>query len=188
MKPLCVFLVWILVSGAALTAQAPRVRLIDPLASMAYIRGHDQSGTFRALVAELEASDLIVHIVTATGLPGSVAGTTRFAGRGGESRYVRIDLSAVVSKWVGETEKRIDLAAWLTAKQRVSILAHELQHACEIARSGARSSSAIDALFRAIGTSTTIPGGFETAQAEAAGRTVWIELDAWRVRTRISGR
>ena len=171
MKPLCVFLVWILVSGAALTAQAPRVRLIDPLASMAYIRGHDQSGTFRALVAELEASDLIVHIVTATGLPGSVAGTMRFAGRGGESRYVRIDL-----------------AAWLTAKQRVSILAHELQHACEIARSGAGASSAIDALFRAIGTSATIPGGFETAQAEAAGRTVWIELDAWRVRTRTSER
>ena len=100
-----------------------------------------------------------------------MAGTTRFAGRGGESRYVRIDLSA-----------------WLTAKQRVSILAHELQHACEIARSGAGSSGAIDALFRAIGTGATIPGGFETAQAEAAGRTVWIELDAWRVRTRISGR
>ena len=171
MKPLCVFLVWILVSGAALTAQAPRVRPLDPLASMAYVRGHDQSGTFRALVAELEASDLIVHIVTATGLPGGVAGTTRFAGRGGESRYVRIDL-----------------AAWLTAKQRVSILAHELQHACEIARSGAGSSVAIDALFRAIGTSATIPGGFETAQAEAAGRTVWIELDAWRVRTRTSER
>jgi hypothetical protein len=129
-------------------------------------RGHDQSGTFRALVAELEASDLIVHIVTATGLPGGVAGTTRFAGRGGESRYVRIDL-----------------AAWLTAKQRVSILAHELQHACEIARSDAGSSGAIDALFRAIGTFATIPGGFETAQAEAAGRMVWTELDGRRLRT-----
>jgi hypothetical protein len=168
MKALCALVVSLIVSGVSSAGQAPRVRPLDGVASLAYDRGLRQSETFRALVAELEASNLIVHIVTTTGLPGGVAGTTRFAGRHGGSRYVRIDL-----------------AASLSGKGRVSILAHELQHACEIARSDADSRGAVDALYRAIGTIAPLgPSGFETAGAQAAGRTVWGELDARRRRAR----
>jgi hypothetical protein len=160
MKPSSVFVVSIVLSGAAVSAQTPRVRPLDPVAAMAFAQGHEKSETFRALVAELEASDLIVHVVTAVGLPGGVAGTTRFAGSLGGARYVRIDL-----------------AGMLIARQRVSILAHELQHACEIARSGAGSSGAIDALYRGIGTTATIPGGSKPRRPKPqAGRCGW----SWR--------
>ena len=80
---------------------------------------------------------------------------------------------------------RIDLASSLTYRSRVAIFGHELQHACEIARSGAASSHAVSALFRAIGKASPVaPGGFETLEAEAAGRQVLAELVAGRARAR----
>ena len=68
---------------------------------------------------------------------------------------------------------------------RVSILAHELQHARELAQSGASSSSAVRDLYQAIG--RVADGGaarFETADAERVGRLVWVEMGEARTRVR----
>jgi hypothetical protein len=152
----------------AWAAEDPRVRRLDPAVALAYEAGYRESSTFRALVAELHASDLIVHVVSSVALPSGVGGTTRFVGTIGGSRYVRIDL-----------------ASSLTYRSRTAVLGRELHHACEIARSGAASSRAVEALFRVIGRASPVaPGGFETLEAEAAGRLVLAELIAGRGRAR----
>lgn len=160
MKLSCMVLVCSLFVCPAWAAEDPRVRLLDPAVVLAHEAGSRNSSTFRELVAELQASDVIVHVVSSVALPSGVGGTTRFVGTIGGARYVRIDL-----------------ASSLTYRSRVAILAHELQHACEIARSGAGSSDAVNALFRAIGKASPIaPGGFETLEAEITGWLVWAEL------------
>jgi hypothetical protein len=168
MKSLCLLVVSVLVGGPSMAAQAPRIRPLDPLTSVAYERGHRQSARFRALVTELDESDLIVHIVTTGALPPGVSGTTRLVTHLGGARYVRVEL-----------------ASSLTLKMRVAILAHELQHACELARSGASTSIAVRALYQAIG--RVADGGgerFETTDAERVGRQVWTELGEARARAR----
>jgi hypothetical protein len=140
--------------------ELPRVRPLDSVAADALARGQHRSARFRALVAELAASDLIVHVVTSHGLQAGLVGTTRLVAGIGEARYVRIDL-----------------AASLPWPLRVATLGHELQHACELARSTASTSGAVRALYEQIGRgSITAGGAFETADAEQAGREVWLEL------------
>jgi len=119
-------------------------------------------------VTELAASDLIVHIVTTATLPPGVSGTTRLVTHLGGARYLRVEL-----------------ASSLTLKMRVAILAHELQHACELARSGARTPNAVRALYQTIGRMADGRAErFETGDAERVGRLVWVELGERRARAR----
>jgi len=111
-------------------------------------------------VRELQAPELIVHLATTTSLPASAAGAARFVTRTGGYRYVRIDLDRS-----------------LLPHTRAAILGHELQHACEIARSSAASVEAIRALFLAIG--ELVRGANDTYETPAAAHTarlVWREL------------
>jgi hypothetical protein len=165
MKALISVVVYALVISVCLAAESPRVRPVDPVAAQAFERGQHHSTTFRALVDELGQSDLIVHVVTNPTLPYGIRGATRFVATLGGVRYVRVDISSALSE-----------------KARTSVLAHELRHACEIARSTARSPAEVAALYRDIG--ETIATGFETDAADAAGRMVWSELNAWRRRRR----
>lgn len=119
-------------------------------------------------MTELAASDLIVHIVTTATLPPGVSGTTRLVTHLGGARYLRVEL-----------------ASSLTLKMRVAILAHELQHACELARSGARTPNAVRALYQTIGRMADGRAErFETGDAERVGRLVWVELGERRARAR----
>jgi hypothetical protein len=111
-------------------------------------------------VAKLQASNVIVHVETRTVLPFGAAGTTRLAGATASHRYVRIivfrDPLPVI---------------------RLAVLGHELQHACEIARSQARDTNGMRALFTAIGRPS--PGEEATFETEAAilvSRAVWFEV------------
>jgi len=88
----------------------------------------------------------------------------RFVARLGDTRYIRIDLAAMAPP---------DL--------RVATLAHELQHACEVARSHAGSHAAVRLLYRAIG--REVPGSrdaYETDGAQHIGAEVWAELRSRR--------
>ncbi len=119
-------------------------------------------------MTELAASDLIVHIVTTATLPPGVSGTTRLVTHLGGARHLRVEL-----------------ASSLTLKMRVAILAHELQHACELARSGARTPNAVRALYQTIGRMADGRAErFETGDAERVGRLVWVELGERRARAR----
>ena len=80
--------------------------------------GRSRSSSARC-VDELDASDVIVHVVASPALPTGMIGTMRFVAQLGGARYVRIDLASLAAPDV-----------------RVATLAHELQHACEVARSG----------------------------------------------------
>jgi hypothetical protein len=161
MKASCVLVVSMLAAALPARAQpAPHVRALDPIAGMALERGVNESARFRALLDQLGASDLIVHVVATPALPLGRMGTMRFVARLGDTRYVRIDLASMAPP---------DL--------RVATLAHELQHACEVAQSDAGSHDAVRRLYRAIG--QAVPGArdaFETDGAQQAAAQVWGEL------------
>jgi hypothetical protein len=80
----------------------------------------DASASVRRLVAELEASDLIVLVSVRPPTPDesrrSFRGSLRLAGVGHGQRFASV--------WVDE---------WAGARERVGLLAHELQHAVELA-------------------------------------------------------
>jgi hypothetical protein len=137
-----------------------RVRALDKSAQAALNRGLSSSSHFRRLVAEIEASDLIVHVMIAISLPGSADGATQLTSAGRDDRYARILLSSDVPR-----------------EHRTAILAHELQHACEIARSGARDAAAVRRLYETIGRAVDSQSEtYETTAAIEAGLQVWSEL------------
>ena len=164
MKVSCALVVcWLVVVAAPFPAAAQsqrRVRALDVAAAAALERGLVHSPLFRRLVAELEASDLIVHVVTGIALPAKAAGVTRLVWAGPRDRYVRIMISGDLPR-----------------AQRPAILAHELQHACEIARSPARDTAAVRSLFQTIGQPGDSPSEtYETDAAIDAGIEVWLDL------------
>ena len=149
-------------------AQGAHVRGLDPPAAGALERGQHRSQRFRELVEELNQSDVIVHVVTSAGFTAGVAGTTRFVARIAGTRYLRVDL-----------------ASTLTFELQVVILAHELQHACEVARSAASSSSGVRALYQDIGKAVSgYTDVFETADAVRTGDVVRNQLRGGRGRLR----
>ena len=160
MRALCVFVVYLFMAPLA-AAQDEHVRALDPWAAEALRLGIERSQTVRDLIAELERSDVIVHIETRAVLPLSAAGTTRLGGATASHRYVRIAL-------VRDPMPVI----------RVAVLGHELQHACEIARSTAKNGQDMRALFEEIGRPS--PGertAYETEAAIRVSRAVWYEVN-----------
>jgi hypothetical protein len=166
MKASCVLVVSMMMAVAveAAAEPEPHVRALDMISSAALARGLEESERFRRLLDELEASDVIVHIVASPSLPTGMMGTMRFVAQIGGARYVRIDLASLA-----------------VPDGRVATLAHELQHACEIARSEAGSHAAVRDLYRSIG--HKVPGArdsFETDDARRTGTDVWSELRSSR--------
>lgn len=162
MKSMFVLIVSMLVSAAGPGAQSHAVRPLDTVAAEAFALGLRRSDTFLELVAQLERSDLIVHVVTSRDLPSTLTGTTRFVAERGHARYVRIAV-----------------AARLSPTSRVSVIGHELQHALEIASSGAHTNDAVLAFYQAAGRkASTVADGWETTAAEAIERRIWIEMNS----------
>jgi hypothetical protein len=152
----------LLVFGTASAGAQPtaHVRAMDAVAAQALSRGLEESAAFRALVETLDASDVIVHVVAWPALPMGLRGSMLFVARVAETRYVRVDLASLTP-----------------ADQRVASLAHELHHACELARSAAATQDAVRALYRTIG--KQVPGtinAFETDLAERTAAQVWSEI------------
>jgi hypothetical protein len=146
-------------SGREAAGQAA-VRGLDAWANEALQRGRGGAVLVRTLLAVVAASDLIVHVESADGLPHGLAGMTRFVAATAQHRYVRITLSRQ-----------------LAPDARAATLAHELQHACELARSQARSREEMQHLYEAIGYRITGRRNFyETSAAATAGARAWAEL------------
>ena len=139
------------------------VRGLDEWAMESIERGHMGSPTVRALVRDLAASDLIVHVGTSTTLPHGVGGMTQLVFDAGKYRYARITLDRN-----------------LTPDPRAAMLAHELQHALELARSEARTDEAVLDLYRRIGHRV---GGqrpsYDTLAAQRAGARAGAELQGY---------
>ena len=144
--------------GAAqsLPAAAPRLRPLDARATDAIKTGLSRSLTFRALVDELERSDLVVYVYTTPYLSQYVSGGLSFVGVSASMRFLKIALD-------------LDL----TPDQTVYVLAHELQHALEIARAtDVRTQGDFDAFYRHIDVGGALAHTFETAEARLMGQRV----------------
>lgn len=92
------------------------VRLTDALMQGAFDMGMERSATFRGLVESLRGSDLIVYASSELTMPMPIVGEIHFLTTAGTHRYLRVLIRADLSPW-----------------ERAAMLAHELQHAREIA-------------------------------------------------------
>jgi hypothetical protein len=130
-------MVTILILAASLSAQsAPtsHVRTSDARIAALIEAGLAGSKTFRQLVDTLNASDVIVYVETQQARPalGGYLAHTMFSPEG--ARYLRVSVrTRGADRWL------------------VAVLAHELQHAVEVAEHPeVRDADALDRLFRQI--------------------------------------
>ena len=167
------FLVTILLS-AVLTAvvsgqAAPHIRILDPELKALFEHGLDQSPTLRAVVAEIDATPVLVFAECHFHLPTGVAGRLNFVTSVKSIRYVRVAVDCL-----------------LTPRQQVSLLAHEIQHALEVGRHAeVVDVEAMESLYEGIGFTTDRDGParhFETAAARAVQRAVLDETGRRSVR------
>jgi hypothetical protein len=160
-----VLLVFAFSGRVAARDTATHVRGLDAWANESLERGIHSSVAVRDLLRTLAASDVIVHVESSTTLSLGFAGITRFVADTGEYRYVRITLARA-----------------LNPDARAATLAHELQHAVELAGSDVRSHTAMFVLFERIG--FRLHGKrpyYETVAAQRAGARAWAELRGYHV-------
>ena len=174
MKSTCVLVVWLSVSLSAVAAAQgiSAVRPVDLPAAEALAYGQRGSQTLCDLVADVDASGVIVHVVTGDAMLFGTSGATKLAAVAGKWRYLRVMVGT-----------------HLSLDERASMLAHELQHVLEIARSEAATQHAVRELYDAIG--RPVPGGrdaFETVEAADTGLRVWRELRSAGRQTRRAAR
>ena len=135
------------------------VRVVDATLASTLREVYRTSPTLRALVDELEQSDVIVHVVGMAPHVSQLDGRLAFVHTGGGRRLLRIAVNPR-----------------LPQHQRAAVLGHELQHAVEVARAA----SVIDeasfrALYERIGyrvSSGSTPICYETDEARDAAEGV----------------
>ena len=143
-----------------LSERERRVRSSIPALARMIDEGVRRSYTFAKLIRTLHESDVIVYIEPAVDLPGPVDGGIFLVPLPDGPRYLRIQV-------------RHDLHR----DEVISIIAHELRHAIEVAQApGVRTHAAFVALYRKIGIAAPGSGRFDTAAAQETGRTVRREL------------
>ena len=143
-------------------ASSPSVRSVEPEIQALIEKGIARSETFRSLIAKLAGSDVIVYIESKIIRQGLVGSTShRVIVRGGY-RYVRLAIDP------HGPDARL-----------IAVIAHELQHAIEIAQAPevGRSETA-EGLFRRIGFRFGCPQAtcYETKDATIVERLVRDEL------------
>jgi hypothetical protein len=97
----------------------PHIRTVEPRLKFVISQGVQASTTFRALVAQLEQSDVVVYLEYERCVrrdATSLAGRLTFVSAAGGFRYVRVRVRSFAS-----------------LNQEIAIVAHELQHAVEVA-------------------------------------------------------
>jgi hypothetical protein len=137
---------------------------MDPAIQSLIDYGIARSATFRSLIATLADTDVIVYVESKILPNGLIGSTSHRIVLGGAHRFVRLSISPHG-----------------TDKRRTMVIAHELQHAIEIAHASevGRSQSA-DQMLARIGFPVACgrPGCFETMAAIAVENRVQDELSA----------
>jgi hypothetical protein len=139
------------------------VRTQDSRIRAAIADGVEHSPLFRDLVAQLDASDVIVYVQADRAMPQRLQGRLVLLSAAGGRRYVLVRI-----------------ACFLTSMQQISILGHELRHAVEIANAeSVVDEASLAAEYRRIGFgsgSLRQGEGFDSRAAIEAGQRVWHEL------------
>lgn len=141
----------------------PRLRLTDERAEVALRNGLERSSLVRALVARIEAADVVVYVGIDPRMVKGLSGRLTFVGHAGRFRYLRVMLNP---------ELGVD--------QITAALAHELQHVVEVVdHPEVTSEPGLTALYRRIGHSNRASGslGWETDAAQDMGMEVRRELN-----------
>lgn len=143
----------------------PAVRPLDAWAAESLARATGRSALVRSLIATIDSEHVVVHVETAAVMPDGLGGVTRLVGNSHGFRYLRITL-----------------LRGLEPRERATMLGHELQHACEIAASGAADQEAVRRLFENLnGLAHGHRVSFETRAAVIAERQVSLELRGSRL-------
>ena len=153
---------------ATLSERQPRIRTTDARLRRLLDQGTRELPTLRALVERLASSDVVVYLHCERGAsPHLTDGRLTFLSAVGGFRYVVVRVS-----FVGSRERQL------------AILAHELQHAVEVADTPAIVDEAtLEREYRRMGFENTLlsaPGGlaFDTKAAVATGEQVLREAMA----------
>ena len=146
---------------ALLTAPERRVRTVDKrLAKMLEI-GARKSATFAGLLAAIDDTDVIVYIEPARAMPAKLDGRLLLLPMSNNQRYLRIQVRASLGR-----------------EELVSLIAHELRHALEVAdEPGVRDQAAMISLYERIGETSWGLHAYDTAAARSIGRQVRTELE-----------
>ncbi len=116
------------------------------------------SPSFLHLVEALRKTMLIVYVEPVHDLPGLVRAATTFLGRSGPYRYLRVSIGTAV-----------------TRKRQIALVAHELQHATEIAQAPeVVDAPSLASLYDRIGDRNR--DGYDSGAARDMGDRVWLEL------------
>jgi hypothetical protein len=143
-----------------LAAENRRLRAATPRVGDLIADGIRRSRTFASLVADLHQTNVIVYVETSMGLPNNVAGRILFASAAGAQRYLRVQVRATMNR-----------------DAMISVIAHELRHALEVAgEQSVVTEKALEQFYRRVGDTPHAGGGYDTEAARAAQRVVRSEL------------
>jgi len=140
----------------------PRIRPQDPRSRQALRDGMARSETMRTLVDRIEARHVFVYVTVSPFIKSSLSGQLTWMTQAGPYRYLRATLSADQ-----------------TSDQLIASLAHELQHAVEVAGDDlVVSEKTLVALYKRIGhpSRAVANTGWETIAAQETGYRVRREL------------
>jgi hypothetical protein len=140
----------------------PRLRAQDARIEKFIARGVQRSPTMRALVARIEASDVIVYVGANPMMKSHLSGALSFVTTAGGYRYVRAMIN---------TDQVID--------QMIATLAHEFQHVLEVVEDpSVVDDASLVKLYRRIGITNSEfrSSRWETLAAQATGQQVRREL------------
>ncbi len=150
------------VAGALPSAspiQPARVRPLNAFSRALLADGIHRSATIARLVVRIERSDLVVYLRADTD-PQTRTATTRFMVASGGVRYLLVSINP---------RNQHDAI--------LALLGHELEHASEVADAPrVKDAASFLALYQRIGQRSLSGHEFETAEADAAGRAVRLEL------------
>jgi hypothetical protein len=148
---------------ALLTSPTRHVRTTDGIMQRFIRYGLERSPTLHALMARLDATDVIVYVEPATVMPKTLAGRLMLVPFGGQQRYLRIQI-----------------ALGGTPTDTIAILGHELRHALEVAEArDVFDQAGLAALYRRIGDNAHRGKHlYDTTAAREIGRIVQRELSA----------
>jgi hypothetical protein len=152
-----------LIAGVVPPADGGHVRTVDPTIRATIDAGSAKSPSFRALIAQLDASDVIVYGMSDCSMPSFLLGRTTFMSTAGGRRYVLVAIACTMKERV-----------------RISMLGHELRHALEIAEAPSIvDQTTLAAEYRRIGFMSegfSAGTGYDSRAAIEMGRRVWAEV------------
>jgi hypothetical protein len=137
--------------------QFPHVRMTQPRVASLVEKAAQRSPTFASLLDRLQRTDVVVFVQATTTMAGRITGRTFFVKATPLVRYLRSE----VRQDAPETDVVVSIA-------------HELQHALEIAAARVRDDRGVGQLYERIGHHHST--GYETQAAQDVGLRVRQEL------------